>query len=450
MMRGMRPFIAALLLALALPATSQAYRAVPNAPPAHGCTTTTAVLATFQANVNTAPAGTTQCLSNGTYAALATFNRTAAGLVTAASVSGYGAVITGGMAINGGSIYFEGLDVQNNANATNAGDCIREAAGVIAGVTIGFSKVHNCYRNGITQVRPACQAPCTPQSGYAGNLMIGNDRVYDVGNTDLLGDLIILRGDNNSVSSNDIGDDTLTSPNDAILAYGNNNTVYNNNIHGLVVPFGGAGHPDIVQTTANPGGDGAQGLPLTNFAMTDNLAWGNTDVNGHFLIAEGLGHGPWTVRSNVVRQMGGIDVILGSSSPTGSPTGVKFTGNTFDGGADTDALVSIYGTTAVAPIFASNAFYAAGGLWSLAGSATATRDYDSYYGGTTFAETHGQYGNPLFASPGTGDFHLGAGSPLINAGDNGALLAESIVGADIDGQSRILGTANDIGADEVQ
>jgi hypothetical protein len=446
MMGRMRTLLAALLLLLVLPATSSAYRTVPEAPLAHGCTTTTASLATFQTNVNTAAAGTTQCLSNGTYSGLATFNRTAAGLVNAASVSGYGAVITGGMAINGGSISFTGFEITNATNATNAGDCVREAAGVTVGVALGYSKIHNCYRNGITQVRPACQAPCTPASGYSSHFVIGNNRVYDVGNTDLLGDLIIIRGDSNYVSSNDLGDDTLTSPNDAILAYGDSNTVDRNNIHGLVVPVGGTGHPDIVQTTANPGGDGAQGLPLTNFTMNNNVAWNNTDANGHFLIAEGLGHGPWTIRSNVVRQMGGIDVILGSSSPTGSPTGVKFSNNTIDGGSDTDALVSIYGTTAVAPIFASNAFYNAGGLWSLAGSATATRDYDSYYGGASFTETHGVYGNPLFANAGAGDFHLNVGSPLINAGDNGALIA--VTGTDIDDQIRTQNGVNDIGADE--
>jgi hypothetical protein len=54
--------------------------------------------------------------------------------------------------------------------------------------------------------------------------------------------------------------------------------------------------------------------------------------------------------------------------------------------------------------------------------------------------------DPLLVDPATGDFHLQAGSPCIDAGESAA---PSLPATDGDGEPRISGSAPDIGADEV-
>ena len=56
--------------------------------------------------------------------------------------------------------------------------------------------------------------------------------------------------------------------------------------------------------------------------------------------------------------------------------------------------------------------------------------------------------DPLFVNAMTGDYHLSAGSPCIDAGDPSyvALPGET----DIDGEARVQGAAIDLGSDEFQ
>ena len=54
--------------------------------------------------------------------------------------------------------------------------------------------------------------------------------------------------------------------------------------------------------------------------------------------------------------------------------------------------------------------------------------------------------DPLFMDPANGDFHLSAASPCIDAGDNAA---PNLPATDYEGDARIMGTAVDIGADEL-
>ena len=54
--------------------------------------------------------------------------------------------------------------------------------------------------------------------------------------------------------------------------------------------------------------------------------------------------------------------------------------------------------------------------------------------------------DPIFVEPVTGDYHLSAGSPLIDAGDPGFVADPDET--DIDGDPRVVGPRVDLGADE--
>jgi len=73
-------------------------------------------------------------------------------------------------------------------------------------------------------------------------------------------------------------------------------------------------------------------------------------------------------------------------------------------------------------------------LLSLQGAAAALND-----------QGRNQSADPLFANPGAEDFHELAGSPTIDAGTTDPQLG----GLDFDGESRVMGSAPDIGADEL-
>jgi hypothetical protein len=62
--------------------------------------------------------------------------------------------------------------------------------------------------------------------------------------------------------------------------------------------------------------------------------------------------------------------------------------------------------------------------------------------GTLVTGTTNLWGNPGFVDPGTGDYHIGAGSAAIDAG------VDAGVGVDIDGEHRPQGEGTDLGADE--
>jgi cysteine-rich repeat protein len=71
--------------------------------------------------------------------------------------------------------------------------------------------------------------------------------------------------------------------------------------------------------------------------------------------------------------------------------------------------------------------------------------FAAYQAGTG-QDTSSTFANPLLTAPGSGDFHLAAGSPAINAGDPGFTPAVGEV--DLDGGARVNGPRVDCGADE--
>jgi hypothetical protein len=61
-------------------------------------------------------------------------------------------------------------------------------------------------------------------------------------------------------------------------------------------------------------------------------------------------------------------------------------------------------------------------------------------------DAHSAFVDPLLVAPASGNLHLQATSPAINAGEN---LSSSVIGTqDIDGDARIIGDFVDVGADE--
>ena len=93
-------------------------------------------------------------------------------------------------------------------------------------------------------------------------------------------------------------------------------------------------------------------------------------------------------------------------------------------------------------------------VWFAPGGAGATKftwngtEYTGFaaYRMATGQDAHSIFADPLLVSPGTGNAHLGAGSPAVNAGDPAFAAAPGEV--DLDGQPRVNGPRVDCGADE--
>jgi hypothetical protein len=445
--------LASLIAGLALSSPAQAaYPSYPASPPAHACTTITSSTATWQVNVNSAAAGTIQCLANGSYSSTVIFKRTAADTVTAASVSGYGAVLAGGMVVQkgtGGGITLQGLDVENNAVTpppNTAGDCLRIDAGAsssTAPVSVTHSLVQHCNRNGIVMARPACSG-CTPTTGYSSNVTLDNDEITDVGNTTTSANLVTLRGPNSSLTHSKLHD----TPNDGVLLWGANNTVAHN-IAFDFLPADSAKHPDFIQSWEYATDDGAQGLPPINAVIEGNRYWHATGPDAHFLLFAGGGSGSpgafrdATIRSNEISDIGtgGHAIILATSETAGDVTGALVDGNTF---YDAGRVEFNRGSTGT---LRNNVFRLCtdNGPWVIGtGAVTIRHNTGSGVAGCTATGVNAANRDPLFVNPAAADFHLQASSPEIDTGTGGG----SPGGTDIDDGTRIVGRAVDRGSDE--
>jgi len=181
-----------------------------------------------------------------------------------------------------------------------------------------------------------------------------------------------------------------------------------------------------------------------------------------------------TVRNNVIygNDKAGLG-FGGYASFTGRVRDCRFTGNTI---YKNDTLGAGFGELwiqyAEDNVVLNNVFYATDQrklLVSEYGNVNTTLDYNLWYaddgasaalfswnatpyvGFAAYQAGTGQDGNATFANPGlvapaSGDFHLGAGSPAINAGLPGFIPAVSEV--DLDGGARVNGPRIDCGADE--
>jgi cysteine-rich repeat protein len=177
-----------------------------------------------------------------------------------------------------------------------------------------------------------------------------------------------------------------------------------------------------------------------------------------------------TVRNNVIHGNDKAGLGFGGYAPfTGRVRDCTFTGNTL---YQNDTLGAGFGELwiqyAEDNVVRNNVVYATGqntllvseygnvntlldyNLWFTAAGTAAARfswnatpylGFAAYQAGTG-QDAHSSFGNPLL----TGDFHLGAGSPAINAGD--PAFTPAVGEVDLDGGARVNGPRVDCGADE--
>jgi hypothetical protein len=464
-MRRFRSLMAAIVLVgvagYPAPGAQAAYFIGPASPPPVMCSTTATTLSGWVSNVNTAAPGTVQCLANGTYTGPANINRMAAGMVTAASVSGYGAVITGGIDHQGGSVTYQGLDIENSGGGVNRNDCFQEEPGITAAVTLQYVKVQHCYRNGIVVRRPpACTpSPCPPpSSGYSNNFTLDNSFVTDVGKNDKLGTAVIVRTPSagtmtpsgpaaskrsSAGSAEFTNSDISTGPNDAFDGWGDGITVRRNLIHGFTAAVGN--HTDAFQTWEYTNDDGAEGPPLTNFTFEGNRVYSFAGSDAHVFMAEGAGHSGLTFRWNEYFDVGSAShgIILGKTG-TGDVLDASVLNNDFVNVGQVEFNNASTGT------LENNIFRscseASNGTWVISAGASVTVSNNTGDGNANCTATGANAANrgPQFVSEGTSgtrDLHLQSGSPEHDAGTG------ATGGLDIDGMATPFGTINR-GSDE--
>lgn len=146
--------------------------------------------------------------------------------------------------------------------------------------------------------------------------------------------------------------------------------------------------------------------------------------------------------NNIVARSG--DVSIGAQAHSGSPLTLTLLHNTLAGEG---SGYGIYVDTGYVTLVLTNTIVAGHG-WGItnpvpAGStvvATRTLFWDNGQDGLTGANP--LFGDPAFANPEAGDYHLGVRSAAIDAA------VEAGVDRDVDGDGRPIGPAPDIGADE--
>jgi hypothetical protein len=155
------------------------------------------------------------------------------------------------------------------------------------------------------------------------------------------------------------------------------------------------------------------------------------------------GGGPvLTLANNIVARSG--EVALGAQAYSGSPLTARILHNTLIGGG---TGYGVYAAGEYVTLTLTNTIVADLDWGIVNGdlvSSTVTADHTLFWniGDVGIEGSNPVYGNPAFIDPSGGDYHIGPGSAAVDAAlDIGELL-------DVDGDSRPIGPAPDIGADE--
>jgi len=429
--------------------------------------------ATIQAALNQATAGDTISVNAGIYSEKVTFASSGSaggGYITLQGAAAHGSVLDGTGVAGSNMILIDhrsyvrvvGFEIRDNVNVSDG-----------SGVRILGSGSHIEIRdNKIHDIRGSDAMGITVYGTEAtsiSNLIIDANEIYDCdparsealtlnGNVELFEVTNNLVRDVNNIGIDFIGGETDIQPDPEKVARngicrGNQvyraRSIYEGGFAGAIYVDGG--RDIIIENNITSESDlgleiGAEnaGITTRNIIVRNNLIYRNDKVgivlggyeagvgrvkDSFFLnntlydndtLNEGLGE-LWIqfAEDNVVRNnifFGGQDTLLYSEN----------------GNIDNQLDYNLWFTTAADPTF----------VWS----------GDGYSGFAAFKagsgqDAHGLYSNPQLADVGAANFHLGAGSPAMNAGD--PAFVPAIGETDIDTAPRVSGGRVDIGADEV-
>jgi predicted outer membrane repeat protein len=223
-----------------------------------------------------------------------------------------------------------------------------------------------------------------------------------------------------------------------------------------------------INSAANGGGIAAASSSV--FAINRAWAQGNSATNGGgaYGSASILNITSSQIIGNSATSGGGLYITGGTTSSvasnnfigntgtngggiylTGVPAATSIVNNTMADNIATTNGGGLYMTGSSAMIGNNLIAFNSSGLFRTGG--TPTLRHNNLFGNTAYqysgigAGTNDISADPLFVNRAGGDYHLSAGSPCINAGDNALVQAGW---TDIDGESRIQNDTVDIGADE--
>lgn len=388
--------------------------------PSSGCIQTVSSVSAAQSAVAAASGGNVICLADGTYGGMSLSNSTAGSRVTLQAEHALAAHVNGTITL-GRRVAIDGLDV------TSSGNCVTVPTGAsVIDYGVLNSDLHACGGDGINWVKPALDN----SNATSGGEVRGN-KIHDLTSTGF-NNAMKVRTNNLVVADNEM----YHGPNDAAYMWGDGLRFVHNYIHDYSNPYGH--HNDAFQTWGSDGGDAWR--PVTNLLIDRNIIRNVTGSNAHGVMVEGPGNASWTIRNNLWQNIGSFGMILGCCDSSSGIQGVNVYNNTI---RDVPSGVSFEGNTVgkVANNIFSNVSSEAIFTRTSQG-ASMTHDYNLYYSTPAPTETHRVVANPLFLS--ATDSHLQAGSPAIDAGDNGALVP--VRAEDLDGNPTV--RTVDIGAYE--
>ena len=446
---------------------------------------------TIQKAANTVGAGSTVCVRGGTYVERVNFSVSGASgqYTTFQSYTGETPIVDGtGLSVPAGNtamfmitnqsyLKIQGFEIRNyKTSTTNNVPVGLRIVGTAHHVEIRNNKIHHIEHNGTAM--NGTDAHGLSVHGTSGtqsvnNIIIDGNELYSLklGSSEALvlnGNVEFWQVTNNIVrDSNNIGIDIIgfegTAPSndrarDGLVAY---NDVYNLTSAGNVA-YGSDRSAGCIYV------DGGTRITI-EYNKAHNCNLGVEIASEH----QGTATSFVTVRNNFIYNNTDVGLGMGGyDDERGSTENCLIVNNTFYNNAaasDTwgSELYIQYDTRN--NIIKNNIFHAKSGMpYILSWSPVMTNNvmnYNLFYGGTTWQWRNVNYTtfsayqsgtgndanslnnvNPSFVNAASGDLHLQAGSPAINAGQT---ISEA-GSLDIDGQARVQGPSIEMGADEKQ
>jgi hypothetical protein len=193
------------------------------------------------------------------------------------------------------------------------------------------------------------------------------------------------------------------------------------------------------------------GIFSSDLLLARNVITGNLSFRVSGLYLSNVS--PFTVTNNIIAANRSTSVVFRSPAVRVSGGGGQFLHNIVARNenasglqVDSSANVNFTNTILVShtlgiTVEAGSAAALEGTLW---GSGSWANDVDWNGAGTIVTGTVNIWGNPTFADPGSGNYHIWLGSAAVDAGVNAG------VTEDIDGDPRPVDAGYDIGADELR